>query len=135
MVPAPEAKAAPALNRPKTPPPVPVPAPVPVHVTPTPLPLPLLSQAATAPAVLPSPGPNLVGAASVKAPVRSVVTETVSTYVVSGGILGPCCRVALEPWGRTGQGFSWLGVGECVHLHLFSLFAPATVGPETWDLG
>lgn len=82
VVPAPEAKAAPALNRPKTPPPVPVPTPVPMHVTPAPLPLPLLAQAATAPAVLPSPGPNLVGAASTKAPVRSVVTETVSTYVI-----------------------------------------------------
>ncbi|XP_055970575.1 transcription initiation factor TFIID subunit 3 [Sorex fumeus] len=72
VVPAPEAKAAPALNRPKTPPPAPTP-------TPAPLPLPLLAPAAS-PALLPAPAPTVSGAA--RAPVRSVVTETVSTYVI-----------------------------------------------------
>nr|XP_044991176.1 transcription initiation factor TFIID subunit 3 [Jaculus jaculus] len=80
VVPAPEAKPAPSLNRPKTPPPAPVP--VPLHVSPTPLPLPLLTQAAACPALMPSPAPAISGAGSSKAPVRSVVTETVSTYVI-----------------------------------------------------
>lgn len=80
VVPAPEAKPAPSLNRPKTPPPAPVP--IPVRVSPTPLPPPLLTQAAVCPALMPSPAPALSGAGSAKAPVRSVVTETVSTYVV-----------------------------------------------------
>ncbi|XP_048223875.1 transcription initiation factor TFIID subunit 3 isoform X2 [Perognathus longimembris pacificus] len=78
VVPAPEAKPAPSLNRPKTPPPAP--APVPVHVSPTPLPL--LAQASACPALVPSPAPAISGAGSSKAPVRSVVTETVSTYVI-----------------------------------------------------
>ncbi|XP_012864871.1 PREDICTED: transcription initiation factor TFIID subunit 3 [Dipodomys ordii] len=78
VVPAPEAKPAPSLNRPKTPPPAP--ATVPVHVNPTPLPL--LAQAAACPALVPSPSPAISGAGSSKAPVRSVVTETVSTYVI-----------------------------------------------------
>ncbi|KAL6032911.1 hypothetical protein STEG23_000822, partial [Scotinomys teguina] len=80
VVPAPEAKPTPSLNRPKTPPPAPVP--VPVRVSPTPLPPPLLAQAAVCPALMPSPAPALSGAGSAKAPVRSVVTETVSTYVI-----------------------------------------------------
>ncbi|KAM4828464.1 transcription initiation factor TFIID subunit 3 isoform 2-T2 [Thomomys bottae] len=78
VVPAPEAKPAPSLNRPKTPPPAP--APVPVHMNPPPLPL--LAQAAACPALVPSPSPAISGAGSSKAPVRSVVTETVSTYVI-----------------------------------------------------
>lgn len=82
VVPAPEAKPAPSLNRPKTPPPAPAPAPVPVHVTPAPVPLPLLAQATVSPALMPSPAPATSGAGSSKAPVRSVVTETVSTYVI-----------------------------------------------------
>uniref|UniRef100_A0A8C4PT87 TATA-box binding protein associated factor 3 n=1 Tax=Equus asinus TaxID=9793 RepID=A0A8C4PT87_EQUAS len=81
VVPAPEAKPAPSLSRPKTPPPAPAPAPVPVHVTPAPVPLPLLAQSTTSPALMPSPSPAISGAGSSKAPVRSVVTETVSTYV------------------------------------------------------
>ncbi|CAO2595041.1 Transcription initiation factor TFIID subunit 3 [Lemmus lemmus] len=80
VVPAPEAKPAPSLNRPKTPPPAPVP--VPVRVSPTPLPPPLLAQATVCPALMPSTAPALSGAGSAKAPVRSVVTETVSTYVI-----------------------------------------------------
>ncbi|XP_031215290.1 transcription initiation factor TFIID subunit 3 isoform X1 [Mastomys coucha] len=80
VVPAPEAKPAPSLNRPKTPPPAQVP--IPVRVSPTPLPPPLLTQAAVCPALMPSPAPALSGAGSAKAPVRSVVTETVSTYVI-----------------------------------------------------
>ncbi|XP_070247765.1 transcription initiation factor TFIID subunit 3 isoform X1 [Myotis yumanensis] len=82
VVPAPEAKPAPSLNRPKTPPPVSVPATVPVHVTPAPVPLPLLAQSTSSPALMPSPSPAISGAGSSKAPVRSVVTETVSTYVI-----------------------------------------------------
>ncbi|EPY72641.1 hypothetical protein CB1_115005001, partial [Camelus ferus] len=82
VVPAPEAKPAPSLNRPKTPPPAPAPAPIPMHVTPAPVPLPLLAQATAPPALMPAPSPAISGAASSKAPVRSVVTETVSTYVI-----------------------------------------------------
>nr|XP_036857210.1 transcription initiation factor TFIID subunit 3 [Manis javanica] len=82
VVPAPEAKPTPSLNRPRTPPPAPVPPPVPVHVTPAPVPLPLLTQSAASPALMPSPSPAISGAGSSKAPVRSVVTETVSTYVI-----------------------------------------------------
>ncbi|XP_053428113.1 transcription initiation factor TFIID subunit 3 [Nycticebus coucang] len=79
VVPAPEAKPAPSLNRPKTPPPVAAaPAPGPTHVGPAPPPPPLAP--AACPALLPSPGPTVAG--STKAPVRSVVTETVSTYVI-----------------------------------------------------
>ncbi|XP_005564656.3 transcription initiation factor TFIID subunit 3 isoform X1 [Macaca fascicularis] len=81
VVPAPEAKPAPSQNRPKTPPPAPAPTPGPMLVSPAPVPLPLLAQAAAGPALLPSPGPAASGA-SAKAPVRSVVTETVSTYVI-----------------------------------------------------
>ncbi|XP_068843556.1 transcription initiation factor TFIID subunit 3 [Capricornis sumatraensis] len=82
VVPAPEAKPAPSLNRPKTPPPAPAPAPAPMHVTPAPVPLPLLAPASTPLAGMPDPAPAASGAASSKAPVRSVVTETVSTYVI-----------------------------------------------------
>lgn len=82
VVPAPEAKPAPSLNRPKTPPPAPVPAPVPMHVSPAPVPLPLLAQCSAPPAGLPAPPPAAAAATSAKAPVRSVVTETVSTYVI-----------------------------------------------------
>ncbi|XP_023367187.1 transcription initiation factor TFIID subunit 3 [Otolemur garnettii] len=79
VVPAPEAKPVPSLNRPKTPPPVAAaPAPGPTHVGPAPPPPPLAPTAC--PALLPSPGPTVAG--STKAPVRSVVTETVSTYVI-----------------------------------------------------
>lgn len=81
VVPAPEAKPAPALSRPKTPPPAPA---APAHVSPAPpptLPLPLLAPAAACPALLPAPAAPAM-AASAKGPVRSVVTETVSTYVV-----------------------------------------------------
>lgn len=82
VVPAPEAKPAPSLSRPKTPPPAAAPAPVPVHVAPAPVPSPLLTQSAAAPALMPAPSPAISGAGTSKAPVRSVVTETVSTYVV-----------------------------------------------------
>uniref|UniRef100_A0A2K6G6E6 Transcription initiation factor TFIID subunit 3 n=1 Tax=Propithecus coquereli TaxID=379532 RepID=A0A2K6G6E6_PROCO len=76
VVPAPEAKPAPSLNRPKTPPPAAAPpAPGPAHPAPPPAPL-----AAACPALLSLPGPAAAGSA--KAPVRSVVTETVSTYVI-----------------------------------------------------
>ena len=54
-----------------------------MHVTPAPVPLPLLAPASAPLAGMPAPAPAASGAASSKAPVRSVVTETVSTYVVS----------------------------------------------------
>ncbi|XP_069314750.1 transcription initiation factor TFIID subunit 3 [Eulemur rufifrons] len=77
VVPAPEAKPAPSLNLPKTPPPAAAPpAPGPAHLGPAAPPPPL---AAACPALLSLPGP---AAGSAKAPVRSVVTETVSTYVI-----------------------------------------------------
>ncbi|XP_019500100.1 PREDICTED: transcription initiation factor TFIID subunit 3 [Hipposideros armiger] len=82
VVTAPEAKPAPSLNRPKTLPPAPAPAALPVHVTPAPVPLPLLAQSPVASALMPSPSPAISGAGSSKAPVRSVVTETVSNYVI-----------------------------------------------------
>ncbi|XP_039105410.1 transcription initiation factor TFIID subunit 3, partial [Hyaena hyaena] len=82
VVPAPEAKPAPSLSRPKTPPPAGVPAPVPVHVAPAPVPSSLLTPSAAAPTLLPAAAPAMSGAGSSKAPVRSVVTETVSTYVI-----------------------------------------------------
>ncbi|XP_008569552.1 PREDICTED: transcription initiation factor TFIID subunit 3, partial [Galeopterus variegatus] len=82
VVPAPEAKPAPSLNRPKTPPPAPAATAVPVHVSPAPVPLPLLAQATACPALMPSPAPAISAAGSSKGPVRSVVTETVSTYVI-----------------------------------------------------
>ncbi|XP_060048115.1 transcription initiation factor TFIID subunit 3 isoform X1 [Erinaceus europaeus] len=83
VVPAPEAKPAPALSRPKTPPPAPLPPPAPMHVNPAPLPLhsPLLAPPSASPALLPSVSPAISGAGS-RAPVRSVITETVSTYVI-----------------------------------------------------
>ncbi|XP_004758014.1 transcription initiation factor TFIID subunit 3 [Mustela putorius furo] len=82
VVPAPEAKPAPSLSRPKTPPPAAAPTPVPMHVAPAPVPSPLLTQSAVAPALMPAPSPAVSGAGTSKAPVRSVVTETVSTYVI-----------------------------------------------------
>ncbi|XP_042846936.1 transcription initiation factor TFIID subunit 3 [Panthera tigris] len=82
VVPAPEAKPTPSLSRPKTPPPAAAPAPAPVHVAPAPVPSPLLPPSAAAPALMPAPAPAVSGAGSSKAPVRSVVTETVSTYVI-----------------------------------------------------
>ncbi|XP_028933775.1 transcription initiation factor TFIID subunit 3 [Ornithorhynchus anatinus] len=82
VVPAPEAKPPPSANRPKTPPPAPPPAPPPVHVTPPPVPAPPPTQAAAAPALIPPPSPAAPASGSSKTPVRSVVTETVSTYVI-----------------------------------------------------
>ncbi|XP_047452038.1 transcription initiation factor TFIID subunit 3 [Mugil cephalus] len=74
----PAAKSGPG-NRPRTPPPPPILAPVVPTLPPPPTPLP--------PAPLPSssllaPAPMLPHGASMKPPVRSVVTETVSTYVI-----------------------------------------------------
>ncbi|XP_075408515.1 transcription initiation factor TFIID subunit 3 isoform X1 [Tenrec ecaudatus] len=83
VVSTPEAKtAAASLGRPKTPPPTPATAPVPLQVTPPLVPLSLHAQPAASPALIPSPSPAFSGAGSSKAPVRSVVTETVSTYVI-----------------------------------------------------
>ncbi|XP_069048633.1 transcription initiation factor TFIID subunit 3 isoform X2 [Lepisosteus oculatus] len=78
-------KAAPAC-RPRTPPPPPTPAPAPVHVAappaPAPQPPPPPAPAAASPAPVPPPSPAVPAAGSSKTPVRSVVTETVSTYVI-----------------------------------------------------
>ncbi|XP_028287672.1 transcription initiation factor TFIID subunit 3 [Parambassis ranga] len=72
----PAAKSGPG-NRPRTPPPVPILSPPTLPPPPSPIPpipLPSLS--------LLSPSPMLSTPASIKTPVRSVVTETVSTYVI-----------------------------------------------------
>lgn len=91
VVPAPEAKPATPVSRPKTPPPVPSPVPAPVHVTPPPAPAPPPPQATVSPVLIPPPSPAVSAAGGSKAPVRSVVTETVSTYVVSHTLLFcPC---------------------------------------------
>ncbi|NXO52705.1 TAF3 factor, partial [Aramus guarauna] len=82
VVPAPEAKPSTPVSRPKTPPPVPSPVPAPVHVTPPPAPAPPPPQATVSPVLIPPPSPAVSAAGGSKAPVRSVVTETVSTYVI-----------------------------------------------------
>ncbi|GAA6223992.1 transcription initiation factor TFIID subunit 3 [Lates japonicus] len=73
----PAAKSGPG-NRPRTPPPPPILSPVVPTLPPPASPLPL----APAPSSLLSLAPMLSPAASLKPPVRSVVTETVSTYVI-----------------------------------------------------
>lgn len=70
-------------NRPRTPPPPPILSPV---VPPLPPPAPP-APIAPAPSSLLSLGPMMSPATSLKTPVRSVVTETVSTYVVSARTL------------------------------------------------
>ncbi|XP_043824264.1 transcription initiation factor TFIID subunit 3 [Dromiciops gliroides] len=82
VVPAPEAKPSPSVTRPKSPPPAPSPAPVPVHMTPPPVPVPPPPQASVSPAMIPPPSPAIAVPGGSKAPVRSVVTETVSNYVI-----------------------------------------------------
>ncbi|XP_023283562.1 transcription initiation factor TFIID subunit 3 [Seriola lalandi dorsalis] len=74
---APGAKSGPG-NRPRTPPPPPILSPVVPPLPPPAPPVPL----APAPSSLLSLAPMLSPAASLKPPVRSVVTETVSTYVI-----------------------------------------------------
>lgn len=86
VVPAPEAKPSTPVSRPKTPPPVPSPVPAPIHVTPPSAPAPPAPQATVSQVLIPPPSPAVSAAAGSKAPVRSVVTETVSTYVV-GNVL------------------------------------------------
>ncbi|XP_038259520.1 transcription initiation factor TFIID subunit 3 [Dermochelys coriacea] len=82
VVSAPEAKPSTPVSRPKTPPPVPSPVPAPVLVTPPPAPAPPPPQATISPALIPPSSPAVSAAGGSKAPVRSVVTETVSTYVI-----------------------------------------------------
>lgn len=105
VVPAPEVKPSTPVSRPKTPPPVPSPVPAPVHVTPPPAPAPPPPQPTVSPVLIPPPSPAVSAAGGSKAPVRSVVTETVSTYVVGN----THCRVlsrcqwhsspgSLSPW-------------------------------------
>uniref|UniRef100_H0XQP6 Transcription initiation factor TFIID subunit 3 n=1 Tax=Otolemur garnettii TaxID=30611 RepID=H0XQP6_OTOGA len=80
VVPAPEGRLAPCLNRPKTPPPATeARAPHPTHGGPV-SPLRPLAPPAGPALLLPSLGPMV--ARSAKGLVRSVVTETVSTYVI-----------------------------------------------------
>ncbi|XP_072003513.1 transcription initiation factor TFIID subunit 3 isoform X1 [Engystomops pustulosus] len=80
VVSAPDAKTAPPPSLPKSPPPVPSPAPVPVLVPPPVQAPPAPAAASPAPnPVAPAPGPNTGNS---KTPYRSVVTETVSTYVI-----------------------------------------------------
>ncbi|XP_053572412.1 transcription initiation factor TFIID subunit 3 isoform X2 [Bombina bombina] len=82
VVSAPEAKQAPATPLPKSPPPpAPSPAPAPVLVVPPPVPQ-APAAAAASPAPNPVPPASGASAGNAKGPVRSVVTETVSTYVI-----------------------------------------------------
>ncbi|XP_033018893.1 transcription initiation factor TFIID subunit 3 isoform X2 [Lacerta agilis] len=82
VVSAPEAKPS-VMARPKTPPPPPSPAPAPVHVAPPPPPVVLpLPPAIISPAAIPPPSPAMPAVGGSKGPVRSVVTETVSNYVI-----------------------------------------------------
>ncbi|KAH0617152.1 hypothetical protein JD844_028876 [Phrynosoma platyrhinos] len=83
VVSTPEAKPSTLLPRPKTPPPPPSPAPVPVLITAPPPPIvPSLPATAISPALIPPPSPAMLSVGGSKAPVRSVVTETVSNYVI-----------------------------------------------------
>ncbi|XP_067325423.1 transcription initiation factor TFIID subunit 3 isoform X2 [Anolis sagrei] len=84
VVSTPEAKPPALLTRPKTPPPPASPAPAPVLVTPPPPPpvVPSLPATTISPALIPPPSPALPAVGGSKAPVRSVVTETVSNYVI-----------------------------------------------------
>ncbi|XP_056429233.1 transcription initiation factor TFIID subunit 3 [Hyla sarda] len=81
VVSAPEVKAAPPPSLPKSPPPAPSPAPAPVLVVPPPVqaaPIP----AAASPAPNPAPPATAPNTGNSKTPYRTVVTETVSTYVI-----------------------------------------------------
>ncbi|XP_054845126.1 transcription initiation factor TFIID subunit 3 isoform X2 [Eublepharis macularius] len=83
VVSTPEAKPSTLLARPKTPPPPPSPAPAPVLITPPPPPaVPPLPPSTISPALIPPPSPAMSAMGGSKAPVRSVVTETVSNYVI-----------------------------------------------------
>lgn len=114
VVSAPEAKPSTPAARPKTPPPVPSPVPAPVHVTPPPAPAPPPPQATISPVLIPPPSPAVSAAGGSKAPVRSVVTETVSTYVV-----GNTCHALSQRQGHSSLELvsSWLD-------HHLKLMAP-----------
>ncbi|KAJ8384555.1 hypothetical protein AAFF_G00200880 [Aldrovandia affinis] len=77
----PAAKSGPA-GRARTPPPGPILAPVAPPAAPTPLHPPPMAPPAASPAPGPPLAPALPAAGSSRTPVRSVVTETVSTYVI-----------------------------------------------------
>ncbi|XP_064198676.1 transcription initiation factor TFIID subunit 3 [Anguilla rostrata] len=77
----PAAKSGPA-GRARTPPPAPILTPVAPPAAPTPLHPPPMAPPAASPAPGPPPPPTLAAGGSSKTPVRSVVTETVSTYVI-----------------------------------------------------
>ncbi|XP_072097019.1 transcription initiation factor TFIID subunit 3 [Mobula birostris] len=85
VVPVSEAKPSPPAGHPKTPPP-PSPAPLSAHMAPalTPAPLPPPTAVPSPVPALPiaSPAATCSAAGASKTPVRSVVTETVSTYVI-----------------------------------------------------
>ncbi|XP_044284219.1 transcription initiation factor TFIID subunit 3 isoform X2 [Varanus komodoensis] len=83
VVSTPEAKPSALQARPKTPPPPAIPAPAPIHVTPPPPPVvPPLPPATISPALIPPLSPAVSAVGGTKPPVRSVVTETVSNYVI-----------------------------------------------------
>ncbi|KAG8440036.1 hypothetical protein GDO86_005997 [Hymenochirus boettgeri] len=79
VVSTPESKTGPPPSLPKSPPPAPSPAPAPVLIVPPPV-QPPPAPAAASPTPAPPPAGQNVGTS--KTPVRSVVTETVSTYVI-----------------------------------------------------
>ncbi|XP_063304341.1 transcription initiation factor TFIID subunit 3 isoform X2 [Pelobates fuscus] len=82
VVPTPDGKQSAPLALPKSPPPAPSPAPAPVVIPPPPVKAPPVP-AAPSPAPKPAPPPAAAGNTSnSKTPVRSVVTETVSVYVI-----------------------------------------------------
>ncbi|XP_069834859.1 transcription initiation factor TFIID subunit 3 [Dendropsophus ebraccatus] len=81
VVSAPDAKAAPPPSLPKSPPPAPSPAPAPVLVVPPPVQTPPIPAAAS-PAPNPAPPASGPNTGNSKTPYRTVVTETVSTYVI-----------------------------------------------------
>lgn len=81
VVSTPEVKATTTPSLPKSPPPVPSPAPIPVLVVPPPVQAPP-APAAASPAPNPPPATPAPNKENSKAPYRSVVTETVSTYVI-----------------------------------------------------
>ncbi|XP_072257925.1 transcription initiation factor TFIID subunit 3 isoform X2 [Pyxicephalus adspersus] len=81
VVSTPDAKATTTPSLPKLTPRAPSPAPVPVVVVPPPAPAPP-APAPASPAPNPPPAASAPSAGNSKAPYRSVVTETVSTYVI-----------------------------------------------------
>ncbi|OPJ77472.1 transcription initiation factor TFIID subunit 3 [Patagioenas fasciata monilis] len=128
VVPAPEAKPSTPVSRPKTPPPVPSPVPAPIHVTPPSAPAPPPPQATVSQVLIPPPSPAVSAAAGSKAPVRSVVTETVSTYVIrdeSGNQIWICpgCN-------KPDDGSPMIGCDDCDDWYHWPCVGITTAPPE-----